>query len=488
MKLLLKAFCASTILATTTAFYTNNIHFNHASKWKTQSTVTDLKSSIESSAMLKVPASAWRWPATWPFPNDFFDLVESTNRTFDDNLLTTLPTSFEQHIIDQMQNDSSTPLSMKNILELGLKPSLSKNIFNYTFANIGSNAIDHLYFPSESFDYVIVSSGIEALVKPRELFQEVWRLLKPQGKCFVGFNGQVVLPESLNPAKMWTTMNDEQKVWITGSYLHYSAVSGWEQIEGYDLVGATKSGELIFNKQSNTLNTTSYLVQAQKIDIPTLDSISSNDNVSDYLFKSMLSIKNMETDDRKFVAIRLAAQNDHDSTYWTNNLNKLLKLQSIYNVLKEIKEVIIPSPVKAMLAAFILDKWTGSELQVSSLRMAVSLDPPSADFWLPLGQATALLPPKQKIYLLADMVSRLSDDSLVDRMQETPQLITEVFQTLCDRLPESDKVILQQFAADIVISDYLDSNLPKDDAKNRLTRFIQTYSKEAIAEMIQNAN
>ena len=64
---------------------------------------------------------------------------------------------------------------------------------------------------------VVVSSGIEHLTNPRDLFREVWRVLKPLGTCFVCFPSKPDYVKNL-PVKMWATMNDEQKIWIVGRY------------------------------------------------------------------------------------------------------------------------------------------------------------------------------------------------------------------------------------------------------------------------------
>ena len=64
------------------------------------------------------------------------------------------------------------------------------------------------------------------------LFKEFWRVVKPSGICSSWFSSELSLPEkSAVPIKMWATMTLEQKIWIAGSYFHYSAVDGWENIE-----------------------------------------------------------------------------------------------------------------------------------------------------------------------------------------------------------------------------------------------------------------
>ncbi len=85
-----------------------------------------------------------------------------------------------------------------------------------------------------------------------------------------------------------------------------------------------------------------------------------------------------------------------------------------------VNSTVLPSPVKAMLAVLMADKvcacahvvtdsfnlnitiapscqWTASPRQASELRMALTIDPPSADFWLPISQSTMDMAPRDKV-------------------------------------------------------------------------------------------
>jgi hypothetical protein len=92
---------------------------------------------------------------------------------------------------------------------------------------------------------------------------------------------------------MWTTMNDEQKIWIVGSYFHYSASEGWTDIEGYDLFSST-SKELIFDKKTET-SEAAYVVQASKSTLPSLE-----EQPFEHLSTRLSGARFMEPDDRKY--------------------------------------------------------------------------------------------------------------------------------------------------------------------------------------------
>ena len=158
-------------------------------------------------------------------------------------------------------------------------------------------------------------------------------------------------------AKMWTTMNDEQKIWIAGSYFHYSAGAGWEAIEGYDLLGSTTEKKMVFTSDSKVQDSTAYVVSANKIIIPTMES--SEFSAYNYTKSTLLGSATLDKDDLEFTALRIATDFSKAMTQLEKQtiLDSVPKLTSIYEVLRGVKEVVIPTPVKAMLAVFLLPKW-----------------------------------------------------------------------------------------------------------------------------------
>ena len=189
----------------------------------------------------KVPASAWKWPPMWPFPPDYLDPITdaSTYSSIEFNEAQT--TALQNHIKWYVEPSSA-------VLEIGAQKSgvLSPTTTNVKYSSLSDGAFAGkaseviigadgntvaLSFSDETFDTVVVTSGIEAVKNPRELFRDVWRVLKPKGKCIICFGGKPNVSGG-QPLRMWTTMNDEQKIWIAGSYYQYSTGAGWENIEG----------------------------------------------------------------------------------------------------------------------------------------------------------------------------------------------------------------------------------------------------------------
>ena len=95
------------------------------------------------------------------------------------------------------------------------------------------------------------------------LFKEFWRVVKPSGICMLQCEHN--LPEkSAVPIKMWATMTLEQKMWIAGSYFHYSAVDGWENIESCDVIGNSGDKNVVFD--ALVASGGAFIVQARKIE------------------------------------------------------------------------------------------------------------------------------------------------------------------------------------------------------------------------------
>ena len=51
-------------------------------------------------------------------------------------------------------------------------------------------------------------------------------------------------PDTTNKiqTQLWGTMNDDQRVWIIGSFLHFACNEGFTELKGYDLSEADAKG------------------------------------------------------------------------------------------------------------------------------------------------------------------------------------------------------------------------------------------------------
>jgi SAM-dependent methyltransferase len=293
-----------------------------------------LEESVVNKPNLKVPSNAWKWPAAWPFPQDFLDPASDY-----EPLTSTDPAlsgAFYRHAQSFMETEESS-------LIVGTSFDTSDDRATFPGAEFfsidGDSPSLTLPFAANSFSTVVFRSGVEHFTKPTEAFTELWRVTKPGGKCFVCFSGKPQLPAPLAPVKMWQTMSDEQKIWITGSYFHYSTLGGWENIEGYDVLGSSGNESLVFaNSTSAADQSTAYVVQSAKMVLPSLEELdgTTNQNLSAAMQMRLLGIGNLEADDRKFVSVRLAAQYNASTSdaQKAQLVDSIDRLDSIYSVLK----------------------------------------------------------------------------------------------------------------------------------------------------------
>ena len=208
------------------------------------------------------------------------------------------------------------------------------------------------------------------------------------------------LPVRTSPVKMWTTMTDEQKIWIVGSYFHYSAGPGWKMIEGYD-AASESGGELEFAEEGTT--ETAFVVQAEKI--PRSLDPSPFEDISFLL----LPAKHMGNEDREYSALRLAAdvKAAKDEAGKAVVIGWAERLPQIYEILERVQDKVIPKPAKALLANYLVSTWANSPAQVDALRKGLGLEPADA-FWQEVGESTSTLEPNAKITFLGEVISQAS--------------------------------------------------------------------------------
>lgn len=297
----------------------------------------------------KVPASAWRWPPVWPFPEDFL-----SNATLVPSLPAEGTTSLLVKHVGQFLEINN------NILEIGVDAT---PIVSSTFASkkITFEEIDSV--PPRSVDSIVISSGIESVLDPKTYFKKVWKVLKPEGSCQVCFFKSPV--QDGTGLKMWTTMTEEQKVWIAGSYYFYSINNGWKNIEGFDVQDVNTTNQLTFSKQLDT----AYVVRAEKQGLPVLEN---PDEVTAWLKAELNTNPDFQVNDLTYLSLRLASRLSIINIPSDEMLplvdNTITKLSQIYSVLNKVQESTVPSAIKATLAFLLIDQVRS----LSSVRIDIS--------------------------------------------------------------------------------------------------------------------
>ncbi len=85
-------------------------------------------------------------------------------------------------------------------------------------------------FEDNSFDVVTNVVSVDYLTKPKEIFQEMHRILRPGGTAIMSFSNRCFPSKAV---AMWLQADDIERLTIVASYFHYSAE--WSSIEALDV-------------------------------------------------------------------------------------------------------------------------------------------------------------------------------------------------------------------------------------------------------------
>jgi SAM-dependent methyltransferase len=86
-------------------------------------------------------------------------------------------------------------------------------------------------FEDESFDVICNVVSVDYLSSPREIFQEIHRILRPGGLALMSFSNRCFPTKAVN---MWLQADDIGRMTIVASYFHYTAQ--WKSIEALDIL------------------------------------------------------------------------------------------------------------------------------------------------------------------------------------------------------------------------------------------------------------
>jgi len=94
------------------------------------------------------------------------------------------------------------------------------------------NVKPNLPFESESFDVVLNVVSVDYLNKPREVFEEMHRVLRPGGQAMMSFSNRCFPTKAI---KMWLNADDSGRQKIVASYFNYAPQGGWRDIAAVDI-------------------------------------------------------------------------------------------------------------------------------------------------------------------------------------------------------------------------------------------------------------
>lgn len=183
-----------------------------------------------------------QWPAEWPYTDkDLARMDESQDTIFyesprlvyhiDDNAVTALTKYYSENfkdgedVLDICSSwVSHYPKEWKggNVVGLGMNEfELSKNpqLSSYDVKDLNVDPV----FPYEdnTFDKVTCVVSVDYLTKPKEIFNEIGRVLRPGGEAMLSISNRCFPTKAWN---LWLRTNDLEHVFIAGSFFHYTGL------------------------------------------------------------------------------------------------------------------------------------------------------------------------------------------------------------------------------------------------------------------------
>ena len=171
--------------------------------------------------------------------------------------------------------------------------------------------------------------------------------------------------------KMWRDMNDDQHMWIAGSFFQFSASDGWEKLKGFDISPeGAKTEEGFLNNLSGNKKMNMYIVQAAKATVD--DEIDEIDPEKSFRSK-MWILPTVEERDKQLLAPRLArAYKTFDTDEQKQNaIRNVENLPIIYESLVKMDQFAFTFGLQAQLATDLITDpdYNGNDEQIKALKM-----------------------------------------------------------------------------------------------------------------------
>lgn len=95
--------------------------------------------------------------------------------------------------------------------------SQNKQLSSYVVRNL--NEEPKFPFEDESFDKVTCVVSVDYLNQPKEIFEEIARVLRPGGECLISMSNRCFPTKAF---KIWLQTSDLEHIFIVGSFFHYT--------------------------------------------------------------------------------------------------------------------------------------------------------------------------------------------------------------------------------------------------------------------------
>jgi len=289
--------------------------------------------------------------------------------------------------------------------------------------------------------------------------RSAWYMLKPGGTMIVSFSGKDVYTDSFGRAmtRMWRDYNDDQHMWVCGSFFQFSAGDGWGNLRGFDLSpegakSVDEKGILAAFKGGNNNNI--FAVQADRQS--EADAIDPED--PEKFFKSrMWMLPVMEDRDKALVSPRL--RRTYEKTNDEQIGERVKHLPAIYESLVKMDQFAFTFSMQAQLAVDLISdpQFTANDEQILALKEGLGLRVPSADFWEPVGRLTSSMPVEEKINLLAYIVPRFGsgDAEQEEQLKAFVSGLTPTFSLIQSKCPDMTEADVQLIGTELLASEVL---------------------------------
>ena len=162
------------------------------------------------------------------YQNEFETIATAKEGTVD---VLDLCSSWISHF--PLEEDESTSFQYGKVVGLGMNqeeldanPQLTER---GVVRNLNTNSDMKDIFDDETFDVVTMTVSIDYLIKPLEVMQEIYRILKPGGSCVISFADRCFATKAV---AMWLQADAIDKITIVASYFHYSQYNNDKGDEG----------------------------------------------------------------------------------------------------------------------------------------------------------------------------------------------------------------------------------------------------------------
>ena len=189
-----------------------------------------------------------------------------------------------------------------NVVGLGMNEyELSQNKILNSY-NVKDLNVDHTFpYEDASFDKVTCVVSVDYLTKPKQVFEEIGRVLKPGGMAMISISNRCFPTKAWN---LWLRTNDLEHVFIVGSFFHFTT-GVFEEPTCVDLSPNPGRSDPMFiikgvKKVSvgaeNSNETTEEIPVAVDVDVAVAASTSSSSNDEEEKVASSESSKDVSAD------------------------------------------------------------------------------------------------------------------------------------------------------------------------------------------------